>query len=339
MNKVLSNVGLAGASLLFALLLSEIGLRVLGYRPAMLDRAMFVTTGDSLVPFKLKPRYSGWYAGGYVTVDSGGNRTVRPHRFPPTKTSDSSRTLLLLGDSQIFGQGLSDDQTTAAQLQDSLVGRGLNVRVENIGVPGYTSWNEYASLRDYLAHHRVDAVILSYVPNDPTFNNDFFGIGRGEFNNVSNSPLHRLSQSLYRHVYSTYLLSDTWRRFRSSSRVRVTPLVPPDSAVDYSMSALERIKQLCHAASASFSVAVYRDVSTYSDPKETAEYEHKITAALSRHGIDWFLLDSFTQHLTRSEAIVSWSDPHPSARATSYIASDVLRHVTAPTSPLLGIRN
>lgn len=333
MNKLLSNFGLAGASLLFALLLSEIGLRVLSYRPAMLDRAMFVTTGDTLVPFKLRPGYSGWYAGGYVTVDSVGNRTVRPHT-PLLNKADNWPTLLLLGDSQIFGQGLSDDQTTASQLQDSLLARGLSVRVQNIGVPGYTSWNEFAALRDYLSRHHVDAVVLSYVPNDPTFNNDFFGLGHGQFNNVSSSALHRLTQSLYRHVYSAYLLSDTWRRFRSSSKSQLPPLVPSDSAVDYSMAALQRIKKLCQDVGASFSVAVYRDVSTYSAPKQTTEYEHKITEALSRRGIEWFVLGSFTEHLKKSEAMVSWSDPHPSARATSYITSDILHHVTG-TKPVL----
>src|SRR5205814_925598 len=117
-------------------------------------------------------------------------------------------TLLLLGDSQIFGQGLDDDQTTAAQVQDSLTKRGLRTIVLNIGVPGYTSWNEYAALRDYLLSHRLNYVILSYIPNDPTFNNDFFGISRGEFTNVSNSWFHQVTQAVYRHVYSAYILTD-----------------------------------------------------------------------------------------------------------------------------------
>lgn len=309
-------------------LVAEVALRAFGVRPTMLDKRMFRQNADSLLPFTLQPGFKGPYAGGYVTIDRAGNRTVKPRRTPPPGAAKNGvRTLLLLGDSQIFGQGLDDDQTTASQLQDSLWSRGLPILVANIGVPGYTSWNEYAAFRDFVAAHSVDWVVLSYIPNDPTFNNDFFGISRGQFSNISDSPFHRFTQAVYRRSYTAYLIGDAWRRFRSKGGQQVVPLVPSDSAVEYSIEALDRIKKLCEMRGANFSVGLYRDVSAFTSPKLTSEYENKIQKAFAAHHIEWFPLQSHIAHLTRREAMVSWSDPHPSARATSFIVSDILGYM------------
>jgi hypothetical protein len=49
----------------------------------------------------------------------------------------SDARVVVLGDSNAFGVGLSDDKVLSHQLHDSLVTRGVDVKVLNGGVPGY----------------------------------------------------------------------------------------------------------------------------------------------------------------------------------------------------------
>jgi hypothetical protein len=49
----------------------------------------------------------------------------------------SDARVVVLGDSNAFGVGLSDDQVLSHQLHDSLLTRGVDVKVLNAGVPGY----------------------------------------------------------------------------------------------------------------------------------------------------------------------------------------------------------
>jgi hypothetical protein len=49
----------------------------------------------------------------------------------------SDARLVVLGDSNVFGVGLSDDQVLPHQLRNALLTRGVDVKVLNAGVPGY----------------------------------------------------------------------------------------------------------------------------------------------------------------------------------------------------------
>lgn len=60
-----------------------------------------------------------------VTIDANGHRN--------TSADATGPTIHLIGDSQVFGWGLSDDETIAARLQAKL---GSFIRVENRGLPG-----------------------------------------------------------------------------------------------------------------------------------------------------------------------------------------------------------
>lgn len=65
----------------------------------------------------------------HISIDALG------HRVTPGASSDSSLpTIHLIGDSQVFGQGLSDQETLGYYLQKTM---GDRFRVVNYGVPGY----------------------------------------------------------------------------------------------------------------------------------------------------------------------------------------------------------
>jgi hypothetical protein len=322
-------------SLLFALLVSEVTLRAFNYRPGTMDPDMFVKNDNALLPFKLRANYEGYCAGREVRIDADGYRAVQPSydQLHVGKDAKPDRVVLLLGDSGVFGFGVSDKETIASQLQEACFQKNLNYQIRNIGVNGYTSWNEYASFADFLTKYSATDVIVLYMPNDLTFNNDYFRIGQGNRASFSRDEdrLHRFNRFLYSHVYVSYLISDSLKKI-------TTRVDNPGAAVsfdesqrqaeiNYSMEALKKLKELCEPRKIDFYVAIYRDVAYESDSKGWLHYEESIERNLDRNGIKWFVAKSHMDNLKASEIRSSWNDPHPGPKAISFIVKDVLNEL------------
>jgi hypothetical protein len=320
------------ASLLFALIVSEVSLRAFDYRPGTMDPEMFVKNDNALLPFKLRPNYQGYCAGKEVKIDADGYRVVQ-QSYEELYKDKADREVLLLGDSGVFGFGVSDKETVASQLQGLSLKRNLNYRIRNIGVNGYTSWNEYSSLSDYLRKYSATDVIILYMPNDLTFDNDYFGIGKGNHASFSRDEdrLHRFTRFLYSHVYVSYLVSDSIKKLTSRvDNPAAAATVSFDesrkqSEIDYSMEALRKTQELCKTRNIKFLVGIYRDVAYESDPKGWLKYEESIERNLERNGINWFVAKSHMDNLKASEVRSSWNDPHPGAKAIGFIVEDILK--------------
>ncbi len=321
-------------SLVIAIVLGEILLRLIDYRPSFFDDDMYIANADSLRPYKLRPGYEGIYAGGKVTVDEKGYRLVRAADELPTRglRNKVTKRVLLLGDSGVFGQGLDDGQTFASQLQDSAFAAKLAYRIDNVAVPGYTSWNELAALREYVARSRPDQVILVYMPNDPTLDNDALKIQKSSGETML--PTGRLNllgawRSIVRYSYTTHLLGSQANRLfsmvsgknqKASNYSRVSA-----ERVSYSIAAVSQMAKLCRERDCEFSVGIYRDVDYFDRPTEYREYEKVIQAALEQREILWFPITSHIDRLSKSTARVAWNDPHASAEAASLITSDIFQ--------------
>lgn len=74
--------------------------------------------------------------------------------------------ILLLGDSQVWGFGVEDDQTVSHQLEGLLAERypGLDVQVLNAGGPGYGTADEVNYLRARGEALDPDLVVLTFLP-------------------------------------------------------------------------------------------------------------------------------------------------------------------------------
>lgn len=83
------------------------------------------------------------------------------HRFTPGASSTAPVNLHLIGDSQVFGWGLSDNETLSAQLQRRV---GQSVRVVNHGVPGYGPEEYLAVLKSIPTYEPV--VVVFTEEND-----------------------------------------------------------------------------------------------------------------------------------------------------------------------------
>ena len=320
-------------SLALALVASEVTLRGFNYRPGTMDPEMFAGNDSELLPFKLRANYEGYCAGKEVKIDAYGYRIVQPSydQLHAGKPGKPDRVILLLGDSGVFGFGVSDHETIASQLQAASFKRNLNYQIKNIGVNGYTSWNEYAALEEYLKKNGATDAIVLYMPNDLTFDNDYFGIAQGKSASFSReeSRLHHFTRFLYEHVYTTYLIADGAKRFLSHVDAPAAAAVGFDESrkqkeIDYSMEALGRIDELSKSRNIKFSVGIYRDVAYYSDAQDWLKYELAIQRNLDRHGIKWFIVKSHIDNLKASEVRSSWNDPHPGAKAINFIVNDLL---------------
>jgi hypothetical protein len=326
-----------GISASLALVVAEVGLRAFNYRPATMDPDMYVANQNQLLPFKLQSNYNGYCAGREVHTDVDGNRVIVPSYAESRKGQSPERVVLLVGDSGVFGFGLSDADTIGSQMQRSAVEKNLNYEVRNIGVSGYTSWNEYEAIREYLSHNTVTNVVVLFMPNDLTFENDYFGIGKGKRASfdLSGSKRHEFTRWLYSHFYLSYLVADTAKRIQS----RFTGGSPSQSVADktnesntsatlaYAMQALVGIKNICDEKKIDFTVGIYRDVAYYDNSSQWLAYEELIKQNLQEQKINWFIAKSHTDNLKASEVRVSWNDPHPSPRAAGLIAEEVLSQI------------
>ena len=102
-------------------------------------------------------------AGRYVNVVGGERVTLapRPCTCRPVQ-------VWLVGGSAVFGFGQRDDYTIASDLTRMASAEGLRVHVRNLGVPGYTLWQEYQALLSRLTSNpeRPDLLIFYDGFND-----------------------------------------------------------------------------------------------------------------------------------------------------------------------------
>jgi hypothetical protein len=159
-------LALSAASLLFTLLLAEAALRLLGIAEAGRgspwfaggNHPRFLFQPDPLSGYTLRPGFRGReIAPGNefdvpAVIDAHGRRD-HPHSAPP------SPSVLAVGDSMTFGEGVPADRAFAAVLE-----RETGVRVYNGGVPGYSSGQMTGRLRRFLPALRPAAVVMTLSP-------------------------------------------------------------------------------------------------------------------------------------------------------------------------------
>jgi acyl-CoA thioesterase-1 len=74
--------------------------------------------------------------------------------------------VLVLGDSSFFGHGVREAETLPAQLEQALRARGVDARVQNFGVPGYSSIQSRALLDEQGWAADPDLVLIGSLWSD-----------------------------------------------------------------------------------------------------------------------------------------------------------------------------
>ena len=97
-----------------------------------------------------------------------------PYRFTtnslgfrgPEPKSNGDPTIVLLGDSFLFGMGVNDDDTFSVRLAAALESEFPDLVVHNAGVPGYSGPDQLEQWRDKLNALKPDLVLVCHTASD-----------------------------------------------------------------------------------------------------------------------------------------------------------------------------
>lgn len=115
--------------------------------------------------YRLKPNLDVKFKNVRVITNSHGMRSPEVS----VEKADCHYRIALLGDSYAFGWGVKQDKIFARVLEEKLNEtnqQDLTFEVLNFAVPGYSTFQEVAALREYDLKFDLDAVLVFFVEND-----------------------------------------------------------------------------------------------------------------------------------------------------------------------------
>lgn len=166
---VLEPVAIVAATLLVLAVIAEGALRLAYPMPPILEgrldvRGLVRLSSSPETVWELAPGVDKSIPGMAVHTSSAG---LRDREYTVTRPSDVRR-IAFMGDSVVFGYGVSQEDTAPKALERMLNERNRTTRYEvmNFGVPGYNTEQEYVTLRDRVLAYHPDIVVLGFVMND-----------------------------------------------------------------------------------------------------------------------------------------------------------------------------
>jgi len=159
---ILINLSLIILSTLFALFLSEIALRLMGFNPLYVspERDRFWKY-DSLLGWAHQPQQEGIFeTPQFRTVVRINEEGLRDREHSYKRQNDIER-VLVLGDSFAWGYGVEESERFSQQLEEA-----LDVEVINAGVSGYSTDQELLWYENEGIKYETDLVILVIAGND-----------------------------------------------------------------------------------------------------------------------------------------------------------------------------
>lgn len=332
MRPTATRIALALGSLLLALLLAEVGARLLRFRAdqELFDEARLganrplpsgpIGLGDLVratdlpdLIYELRPDLDRvLYAGAPVTTNADGFRQSGP--IEPV--GERTYRILGLGDSVMFGQGVADGREYLARLEASLNREdpSREWQVLNAAVPGYNTAQEVAFLKARGLALRPDLVVLGFVSNDvnlPSFLNraaDPFGLDHSalhdwwsERSDADQSrmlkPAPTQSERVFRTEADPEQVEPRWRHLVGWPAVE---------------RALDELKQLSETHGFSVLVFSHRE-SEYSARALEAARERGFATCDLAPRLENYMREHDIKSYRGSELTVSELDPHPSA--------------------------
>jgi lysophospholipase L1-like esterase len=143
-----NRIVLALVSLVFTVGIIEICGRLLV--PAPVER-MDGFESDEVLGWKLPQASRMLWRGKVAAVNALGMRGSEPN-------PEATISIVMIGDSSMFGDGVKDQETMPAQLAAML---GPNVDVQNAGIPGYTCWQSRIWMSRIRRSYNPD-ILISY---------------------------------------------------------------------------------------------------------------------------------------------------------------------------------
>lgn len=159
---------------------------------------------DDQIIYDLRPNLEVLFQRVPVKTNSCGMRGVE---ISPAKDSNTYR-IIMLGDSFTFGWGVEEEKIFARVLESNLNKKsqnGTNFQVLNLGVPGYSTFQEVAKFLDSYEDLEPDALLVYFISNDfglPFYVKDLVEPSRGitpvnKFAALQQSKKHKQSAIKY----------------------------------------------------------------------------------------------------------------------------------------------
>ena len=196
---ILTNLGLLGVSLLAALGVAEVTVRLVMPR----DDIAGWFQPDPAYHHTLRPQFHQAFAyRGHDFVMDVQTNAAGFRDATSSAPDEEATTVLFLGDSFVFGYGINVEDRLDTQLQKLAQQDERALRTINWGVPGWGTDLEARYARDHLAEVRPDVLVLVFCDNDPA--NDR-GVGLPTLPGTS-SPLYPIKAFLRGHSHLYRLL-------------------------------------------------------------------------------------------------------------------------------------
>ena len=120
---------------------------------------------DKALGWKIRPNWQGKHSHKDFDVNYNINRDG--YRLAPNLESNTTKTVLVAGDSFTFGIGVNDNQTFTNLLNKESKTEDKGLNFINLGVPGYSTDQELLLLQKELDKKQAQGVILMvYLGND-----------------------------------------------------------------------------------------------------------------------------------------------------------------------------
>ncbi len=181
--KFFQNLALVFFSLLFALIVGEILVRIFVYVPTIPSKPMpkilaHQATENLDLLYKPVPNASAEVYGAQVHYNSLGFRD----KEYPLEAAPGTKRVVFLGDSVVFGLGVPAEETIPKHLERLVQQETPKTEVLNLGVAGYDSIQEVEFFKDLGVRLKPDLVIVGYTLNDAIFGSAEMGMMHDESN-------------------------------------------------------------------------------------------------------------------------------------------------------------
>lgn len=224
---------IAGVSLLLALLVCEVLLKFTNYQPRPLlvesnydyHTAMFPYSRELIYRYAAHPNNTLPLA-----PEQAQQINLRQDTRTNTDISNTTFTILAIGDSFTYGHYVSDRHTYPAQIEAILLDQGYDVNVLNAGVSGYGTDQEYILAKEIISIYQPDLVLININVNDVYDNNDSC-----LFRNNKDGVLEQIPGSTSNIFIQSYILDHTpkWLKGSALLNLLLSQLSPQNARINF----------------------------------------------------------------------------------------------------------
>jgi hypothetical protein len=161
---IVQNLLLVLGSLIFTALLAEVLLRLLLPSPIVWKYPQERYLHDPEIGHRLRPNHQAFTHDKSVTINSQGIRDAEYNNEP----AEGVTRILALGDSQTFGNGITNEDSWPKQLEHELNAQSMTSGYEvlNGGLPASDTWQHEILMKRLMSVYHPDIVVLALYVND-----------------------------------------------------------------------------------------------------------------------------------------------------------------------------